>query len=232
MQKRKAVVLLSGGIDSATCCAIAKKEGFQVSALTFEYGQKHLIEVQRAQALGKALGVEQHVVMKLDLASLEGSALTGAGKIPHGREDPTKCGIPPTYVPARNTIFLALALAFAEAKGMEAIYVGVNCVDFSGYPDCSPEFLEAFRQVAKVGTKAGVEGRAPQIKAPLLYLTKAEIIRRAYELGVDLCLTHSCSDPDPAGRACGTCDSCILRKKGFEEAGLPDPTVYAEKANS
>jgi len=227
MGSGKAIVLLSGGLDSATCCAWAVvRDGCEVTALTFAYGQRHRLEVERAAALARSLGVVEHHVIELDLASVGGSALTGEGKIPHGREDPTSGGIPPTYVPARNTVFLAHALAWAEARGMEAIYIGVNCVDFSGYPDCRPEFISAFQEVARLGTKAGVEGRAPEIRTPLLYLSKGEIIRHAVQLGVDLSLTLSCYEPDPSGRACGSCDSCILRRRGFEEAGIPDPTEY------
>ena len=224
--ERPALVLLSGGLDSATCLALACREAPGVTALTFAYGQRHAVEVERAQALARSLSVEDHHIVRLDLAAVGGSVLTGPGEVPRDREDPASGGIPPTYVPARNTIFLAHALAWADAGDFGAIYIGVNHLDYSGYPDCRPAFIEAMREVARQGTKAGAAGRAPEIRTPLISKTKAAIIRLATELGVDLSLTVSCYDADARGRACGRCDSCILRKRGFAEAGIADPTDY------
>jgi 7-cyano-7-deazaguanine synthase len=226
MEERRALVLLSGGLDSATCLALAAEEGFRVTALTFQYGQRHGVEVEWARVIARALGAADHQVIGLDLGAVGGSVLTGSGSIPTDREDPAVAGIPPTYVPARNTIFLAHALAWAEARGIGDIFIGVNHIDSSGYPDCRPAFIDAFQEVARTGTRAGVEGRAPRIRAPLIGMTKAEIIRTACRLGVDASLTVSCYDADAEGRACGRCDSCILRRRGFAEAGIPDSTRY------
>jgi 7-cyano-7-deazaguanine synthase len=219
-----AVVLLSGGLDSATVLAIARGEGREVSALSFDYGQRHRIELEAAARVAAALGAARHVVVPLDLRSFGGSALTDDIDVPKdalGR-DP----VPITYVPARNTVFLSLALAYAEARGAAEIWIGVNAVDFSGYPDCRPEFLEAFGRVIATGTRSGVDRGEPRLVAPLLHLSKAEIIRRGASLGVDYSLTLSCYDPDGEGRACGHCDSCLLRKEGFAAAKVPDPTRY------
>jgi 7-cyano-7-deazaguanine synthase len=226
MEQKPAIVLLSGGLDSATCAAMAVDEGYRVTALSFAYGQRHAVEIDRARAVARALGVAEHHVIELDLAAVGGSVLTGPGEIPRDREDPLAGGVPPTYVPARNTVFLAHALAWAEARDIGEIFVGVNHLDSSGYPDCRPAFIAAFQEVARQGTKAGAEGRTPRIRAPLIDMTKAQIIRRAHELGVDLSLTVSCYDADAEGRACGRCDSCVLRRRGFREAGIPDPTRY------
>ena len=228
MTTKRAIVLFSGGLDSTTCVALAKHDGYAVTALTFAYGQRHAVEVARARELGRRLGVDRHEIVTLDLGAVGGSVLTGPGDVPVDNEDPAAGGIPPTYVPARNTIFLAHALAWAEVTGAQAVYIGVNAVDWSGYPDCRPAFITAMQDVARQGTKAGVEGAAPIIRAPLITMSKADIIRRAYELGVDLARTVSCYAPDERGRACGRCDSCILRKRGFAEAGITDPTDYRE----
>jgi 7-cyano-7-deazaguanine synthase len=219
-----AVILLSGGLDSATVLAIANSEGRGCHAISFVYGQRHEIELAAAQRVAAALGVVEHVVYPLDLRVFGGSALTDDIAVP--KDAVGAAGIPVTYVPARNTIFLALALGLAEARGAEEIWLGVNAVDYSGYPDCRPAFLDAFRQVILRGTKSGEEHGTPRIVAPLLTLSKAEIIRRGTALGVDYGLTHSCYDPAPDGHACGHCDSCLLRKRGFEEAGVRDPTLY------
>jgi 7-cyano-7-deazaguanine synthase len=220
----RAVVLLSGGLDSATVLAIARREGRACHAISFVYGQRHGIELAAAQRVAAAIGVAEHVIFPLDLRVFGGSALTADIDVPKDAVDAE--GIPVTYVPARNTIFLALSLGLAEAREAEEIWIGVNAVDYSGYPDCHPEFIAAFQQVIVRGTKSGVEHGTPRLVAPLLKLTKADIIRRGVDLGVDYGLTHSCYDPTPDGRACGHCDSCILRRRGFEEAGVPDPTVY------
>ena len=218
----RAVVLLSGGLDSATAAAIGRSEGFNLYALTVAYGQRHGCEIESARAVARALGVVRHVELQVDLSTFGGSALTDAIEVPKDR-DLEASGIPPTYVPARNTVFLALALAWAEALGAQDIYIGVNALDYSGYPDCRPEFVEAFERLAGLATKAGVEGARLRIHAPLISMTKAEIIRRGLALGVDYGLTHSCYDPDASGRPCGHCDSCLLRAKGFAEAGVRDP---------
>jgi 7-cyano-7-deazaguanine synthase len=219
--KGKAVVLLSGGLDSATSLAIAHAEGWDCLALTVRYGQRHALEVERAARLAQALGAIEHRVLDLDLAAWGGSSLTGAGEVPH---DAGLTGaIPSTYVPARNTVLLALALAYAEARGAGAIFLGVSAVDYSGYPDCRPAFLDAFGALARVATRAGLEGRAPVIRAPLVNKSKGETIRWGLALGVDYALTWSCYDPRPDGRPCGSCDSCRLRAKGFAEAGVEDP---------
>ena len=222
----RAVVLLSGGLDSATILALAKREGRVCHALSFVYGQRHEIELAAARRVAAAVGVEEHIVFPIDLRLFGGSALTGDVAVP--KDAVGAPGIPVTYVPARNTIFLAVALGLAEARGAGEIWLGVNAVDFSGYPDCRPEFIDAFQRVIVTGTRSGVEHGEPRIVAPLMSMSKADIIRRGTELGVDYSLTHSCYDPDAEGRACGHCDSCILRRKGFEEAGVPDPTTYAD----
>jgi len=227
---KHAVVLLSGGIDSTTTLAIAIAEGDQTYALSFDYGQRHQIETEAARRVAKSLGAKEHRIAKIDLRIFGGSALTDNIAVPKRRSETEIChGIPITYVPARNTIFLAYALAWAEVIPASDIFLGVNALDYSGYPDCRPEFIEAFEDMANVGTKAGVEGRRLQIRSPLIKLSKAEIIRRAVELGVDLSLTHSCYDPPLEGLACGECDSCLLRLKGFREAKLKDPIRYAKK---
>lgn len=229
---RRAVVLLSGGLDSATVLAIAKAQGYGCYALTVRYGQRHAHEIDAAARVAESLGVVAHRVIDLDLKSFGGSALVGDGEIPLDRDEAAigAGGIPATYVPARNTVFLSLALAWAEALGGADLFIGVNALDYSGYPDCRPEFIDAFRTLARLATKIGVTGEyAVDVQAPLVAMSKAEIIRKAHELGVDLALTHSCYQPDASGRACGRCDSCLLRRKGFQEAGVPDPTVYARE---
>jgi 7-cyano-7-deazaguanine synthase len=225
---KRAVVLLSGGLDSATAFAFAKAAGFAVYALSVDYGQRHRVELDRAAAIAKAMGAADHRVVKMDLRAIGGSALTSDAAVPKDRSAADmNHGIPATYVPARNTILLGLALGFAETVGATDIFIGANVLDYSGYPDCRPEFLSAFENLANLATKAGVEGARFTIHSPLLKLTKAEIIRQGVRLGVDYGLTLSCYDPDSTGRACGRCDSCQLRKKGFAEAGVPDPTLYA-----
>jgi 7-cyano-7-deazaguanine synthase len=227
---KRAVVLLSGGIDSTTTLAIAIAERYETFALSFDYGQRHQIEMEAAHRVAKSLGAKEHRVAKIDMRIFGGSALTDDLDVPKKRsETEIAHGIPITYVPARNTIFLAHALAWAEVILASDIFIGVNAIDYSGYPDCRPEFIEAFEALANLGTKAGVEGRRFQIHTPLIKFSKAEIIRKAVELGVDLSLTHSCYDPSPEGLACGECDSCLLRLKGFREAGLKDPIHYAKK---
>src|SRR2546430_1064465 len=231
MNKPKpAVVLLSGGIDSTTTLAIAITEGYEIYALSFEYGQRHQIETKAAQRVANSLGVKEHRMAKIDLRVFGGSALTDDVAVPKQRsETQIAHGIPVTYVPARNTIFLAYALASSEVIPANDIFIGVNAIDYSGYPDCRPEFIEAFENLANLATKAGVEGRPFHIHTPLIKFSKAEIIRKAVELGVDLSLTHSCYDPTPEGLACSECDSCLLRLKGFREAGVKDPVRYAKK---
>jgi 7-cyano-7-deazaguanine synthase len=221
----KAVVLLSGGLDSATVLAIAKGEGRACYALSFAYGQRHGIELDAARRVALSIGVDEHVIFPMDLRLFGGSALTGDIDVPKDHAD--DAGIPVTYVPARNTIFLALALGYAEAREAEEIWIGVNAIDFSGYPDCRPEFLDAFQRVIVTGTRSGVEHGQPRLVAPLVTMSKAGIIRRGTALGVDYSATHSCYDPQLDGAACGHCDSCILRRRGFEEAGVADPTRYA-----
>jgi 7-cyano-7-deazaguanine synthase len=220
----RAVVLLSGGLDSYTAAAIAKAEGFSLCALTVEYGQRHAGELESARAVAAALGVERQLELAVDLRAIGGSALTSNADVPRDR-DLNAGGIPSTYVPARNTIFLSLALGWAEVLGAHDIVIGVNALDYSGYPDCRPEFLSAFEQVAALGTRAGVEGATFRIHAPLITLSKAEIIRRGVTLGLDYRLTTSCYDPSREGRPCGHCDSCILRAKGFRQAGVLDPQL-------
>jgi len=219
---RKAVVLLSGGLDSATAAAIAQADGFDLYALTIAYGQRHAVELEAARRVAAALRVARHVEFRIDLSAFGGSSLTGSGEVPKDRALDAP-GIPSTYVPARNTVFLSLALAWAEAIGASDIFIGVNAVDYSGYPDCRPEFIAAFEHMAALATKAGVEGGRFRIHTPLISLTKAEIIARGLSLGVDYGLTSSCYDPGPAGRPCGRCDSCVLRARGFAEAGARDP---------
>jgi 7-cyano-7-deazaguanine synthase len=220
----RAIVLLSGGLDSATAAAVARSDGFDLFALTIAYGQRHHVEIEAARAVARALGATRHVELSVDLSAFGGSALTDRIAVPKDR-DLTVAGIPSTYVPARNTVFLSLAMAWAEAVGARDIYIGVNALDYSGYPDCRPEFIAAFERLAALATKAGVEGATLRIRAPLLQMTKAEIIRRGIALHVDYALTHSCYDPDAAGTPCGHCDSCRLRAKGFAEVGVGDPAL-------
>lgn len=226
---KKAVVLLSGGLDSATVLAEAKAMGFSVYALTVLYGQRHAVERDAARAVGNALGATRHLELEVNLQSFGGSSLVGDGEIPKDRPDEAIAhGIPSTYVPARNTVMLSLALAWAEALGAFNLFVGVNCVDYSGYPDCRPEYLQAFETLANLATKAGVEGSGRfRIHAPLLQMTKEQIITRGRELGVDYALTHSCYDPTELGLSCGRCDSCTLRLAAFAKLGLEDPAAYA-----
>jgi 7-cyano-7-deazaguanine synthase len=223
-----AIVLLSGGIDSATALAMTRAAGRRCHALSFRYGQRHAVELAAAARVATALGADEHRIIDLDLRAIGGSALTSEIPVPKGRtEEEIGAGIPVTYVPARNTIFVAYAIAVAEVVGASEIVMGVNVLDSSGYPDCRPEWLAAMQEVARLGTKAGVERRGLTMRAPLIKMSKSEIIRAGVALGVDYGLTHSCYDPDPSGGACGGCDSCILRRRGFEEAGVPDPTRYA-----
>ncbi|MBI5136039.1 MAG: 7-cyano-7-deazaguanine synthase QueC [Nitrospirae bacterium] len=225
---RKAVVLVSGGLDSATVLAMAKAQGYAPYAISFDYGQRHRVELAAARKVAAAGGALAHKTVRVDLSDLGGSALTDAIDVPKGRSaEHMGDDIPVTYVPARNTVFLALALAYAEVLGAFHIFVGANAIDYSGYPDCRPEFLGAFENLANLATKAGAEGGRFTIHAPLIRMTKADIIREGIRLGVDYGLTHSCYDPDEKGRACGQCDSCILRRRGFVEAGQEDPTVYS-----
>lgn len=225
---KKAVVLLSGGLDSATCLAMARQQGFSAHALSFRYGQRHAVELEAAERVAASLGAATHKLIDIDLRAFGGSALTADIPVPKGRSaEDMAHGIPITYVPARNTIFLSFALAYAEVLAAQDIFIGVNALDYSGYPDCRPAFIAAFEAMANLATKAAVEdGRRINIHTPLLHLTKAEIIARGAALGVDYSLTLSCYDPDDSGAACGTCDSCALRAKGFREAGVPDPTRY------
>jgi len=224
----RAVVLLSGGLDSATAAAIAKAEGFDVYALTISYGQRHVREVEAARVVARATGAVRHVELEVDLAVFGGSALTARIAVPKDRT--IDAGeIPVTYVPARNTVFLSIALGWAEVLGAQDLFIGVNALDYSGYPDCRPEFIEAFERLAAVATKAGVEGRPFRVHAPLLHMTKAGIIRRGLELGVNYGLTLSCYDPSPSGRPCGRCDSCQLRARGFAEAGIADPALGSSR---
>jgi 7-cyano-7-deazaguanine synthase len=226
---KRAVCLLSGGLDSSTCLAVARRDGFECYALSFDYGQRHRMELDAARRVAAALGAARHLILPIDLRVFGGSALTADIEIPKGRSpEEMGQGIPITYVPARNTVFLSFALAWAETLEAENIFIGVNAIDYSGYPDCRPEFIAAFERMANLATKAGVEGRTHlRIHAPLLKLSKAEIVKLAAELRLDFKLTHSCYDPDAAGRACGRCDSCLLRRKGFEEAEIADPVEYA-----
>ena len=225
------MVLLSGGLDSSTCLAVARDEGREAYTLSVDYGQRHRGELARARRIARALGAHDHRVVKVDLSAFGGSALTDPGiAVPKGRSARRMAqDIPVTYVPARNTVMLGLALAYAETVGAEEIFVGVNAIDYSGYPDCRPEFLRAFEKVARLATKAGVSGRPLRIRAPLVRLSKAEIVKLGTRLGVPYGITHSCYDP-VRGRACGRCDACVLRRKGFAEAGLPDPTPYVSRS--
>ena len=223
----KGVVLLSGGIDSATTLAIAKDDGYVPCALSFRYGQRNVLELQAARKLAEKMEVRNHLILDIDLASIGGSAITADIPVPKDRPDEEReASVPVTYVPARNLIFLAFALSWAESIGASDIFIGVNAIDYSGYPDCRPGFIQAFEETANLGTKAGAEGRPFRIHTPLIQMTKAQIIRKGTELGVDYGLTRSCYDPSADGKACGHCDSCLLRKKGFREAGVPDPTKY------
>jgi 7-cyano-7-deazaguanine synthase len=227
---KRAVVLVSGGIDSATTLAMAASDGFETYALSFDYGQRHRREVVAAEKIATAFGARCHRVVRIDLRVFGGSALTDEIAVPKARTDEELShGIPLTYVPARNTIFLSYALAWAEVLDMRDIFIGVNAIDYSGYPDCRPEFIAAFEKLATLATKAGTEGAQFRVHAPLVSMSKAAIIHQASELGVDFALTHSCYDPSPEGFACGHCDSCQLRLKGFREAGMADPIRYAEE---
>jgi 7-cyano-7-deazaguanine synthase len=227
---KKAVVLSSGGIDSTTVMAMAKHEGFKIFSLSFFYGQRHAFELEAAQKVANAIGVTEHLVINIDLKQIGGSSLTDDMDVPKNRDEQEMSReIPATYVPARNTIFLSFALAWAEVLKSSDIFIGVNAIDYSGYPDCRPEYIDAFEKMANLATKAGVEGTTKiKIRTPLIRLTKSEIIQKGIELGVDYALTHSCYDPSPQGLACGRCDSCQLRKKGFKEAGVSDPTRYID----
>ncbi len=220
------IVLLSGGIDSATCAAIARAEGYGLYALSFSYGQRHSVELDAAKRVAAAMGVVEHRIVAIDLRAFGGSSLTSLNEVPKNRDLSAETGIPSTYVPARNTIFLSFALGWAEILGITDLFIGVNAIDYSGYPDCRPEFISAFQAMANLATKAGVEGRRIAIHTPLIDLTKAAIIRRGASLGLDYGLTHSCYDPTPDGFACGACDSCLIRRRGFIEAGIEDPTRY------
>jgi len=229
MINAKAIVLLSGGLDSTTTLAIARSEGFDTHALSFDYGQRHSVELDCARRIAADLGAKEHLIAKIDLRVFGGSALTADIDVPKGRShEAMSSGIPITYVPARNTIFLSHALAWAEVLGSQDIFIGVNVLDASGYPDCRPEYIEAYQAMANLATKAGVEGRQQlRIHTPLIRLTKAQIISRGLELGVDYALTNTCYDPSPTGAACGACDACLLRLKGFEETGVADPAAYS-----
>ena len=226
--RQKAVVLLSGGLDSTTSMAIARSQGFRLFALSFNYGQRHSIELESAAKIAKSLGAEQHLVLEINMRAIGGSALTDHIEVPKERSTrDMSSGIPSTYVPARNTIFLSFALAWAEVLEAQDIFIGVNALDYSGYPDCRPEYIESFEKMANLATKAGVEGRLRiKIHAPLISMTKADIIHAGLELGVDYSLTHSCYDPDVSSLPCGKCDSCLLRLKGFADAGATDPLRY------
>jgi len=226
----KAVCLLSGGLDSSTCLAVAQRDGYECYALSFDYGQRHRAELQAAARVAAALGAARHMIAAVDLRAFGGSALTGEIDVPKRRNiEEMGQGIPVTYVPARNTIFLSYALAWAEVLDAGGIFIGVNAVDYSGYPDCRPEYIAAFEHMANLATKSAVEGRIRiRIHTPLIALSKAAIVRLGADLGIDFALTHSCYDPDSRGRACGACDSCLLRRKGFAEAGLVDPLKYLE----
>lgn len=224
IESRRAIVLLSGGLDSMVSGGIAREQGFELAALTIDYNQRHRVELEAAKRVAAALQVDRHVTLPLNLRAFGGSSLTDDIDVP---KDGVQPGIPSTYVPARNTIFLSLALGFAEATGARHIFLGVNALDYSGYPDCRPEFISAFQHLADLATRMGVEGQGFTIHAPLQHMTKADIAREAARLGLDAGMSWSCYDPTPDGRHCGLCDSCRLRAKGFEEAGLRDPTVYA-----
>ena len=229
---KRAVVLLSGGMDSATAAAIARRQGFDVHALSFRYGQRHAVELEAARRVAATLAVTRHVVLDIDLREFGGSALTSDASVP--KDTPLEKigaeGVPVTYVPARNTIFLSFALGWAEVLGARDIFIGANALDYSGYPDCRPEYIAAFERVANLGTRAGVEGSGVRIHTPLIALSKREIVLKGLELGVDFALTSTCYDPSPDGAACGRCDACLLRLKGFREAGVEDPARYLDKA--
>lgn len=229
-ERPRAVILLSGGLDSATAAAVAAREGYELYGLTVRYGQVHAVEIDAARRVAEALGLARHVELDVDLRAFGGSALVGDGAIPKGTAAQGAPVIPPTYVPARNTVLLALALGWAEVVGAERLIIGVNAIDYSGYPDCRPEFIAAFEYLASLATKAGVEGAPVRIWAPLQHLTKAAIVRLGVELGVDFSLTHSCYDPGPDGAPCGACDSCRLRRAGFDEAGVVDPVAVRGRA--
>lgn len=234
-QSKKAVILLSGGLDSTTALAIARSEGYDLYCLSFSYGQRHTCELASARSVAEAFGARGHLVIDVDLRPVGGSALTDNIEVPKGRsESDMQKNIPATYVPARNTIFLSYAVAWAEVLGASDIFIGVNVIDYSGYPDCRPQFIEAFERMANLATKAGTEdGVQLKIRTPLISMTKAEIITKGLELGVDYGMTHSCYDPSPKGNPCGRCDSCLIRKKGFAEAGIPDPLeIRASSLNS
>ena len=224
----RAVCLLSGGLDSSVCLALARNQGFECYALSFDYGQRHRVELDSAKRVAQSLGAARHLIVPIDLRVFGGSALTSAIAVPKGRSAAEMAAeIPVTYVPARNTVFLSLALAWSEVLGCSNIFIGVNALDYSGYPDCRPEYIEAYECMANLATKAGVEGRMGlKIHTPLICLSKAEIVKLGAQLGLDFSLTHSCYDPDEAGRPCGQCDSCVLRRKGFEEAGVEDRTGF------
>jgi 7-cyano-7-deazaguanine synthase len=227
MTTRRAVLLLSGGMDSATTGAIAREQGFALYALSFRYGQRHVVELEAARQVAAALGVARHAILDIDLAAFGGSALTAAIDVPKDRSLATMdAAIPVTYVPARNTIFLSFALGWAETLDACDLFIGANAIDYSGYPDCRPEFLRAFETMARLGTRMGTEGRAIAVHAPLISMTKRQIVERGRELGVDFSLTRTCYDPDAEGSACGRCDACLLRRKGFAEAGFTDPAPY------
>ena len=227
-ENKKAIVLLSGGLDSMVCAALAREQGFEVVALTIDYGQRHRVEIEAARRIASSLA-RKHIILPLDLRAFGGSALTSDIAVPKGGVGE---GIPVTYVPARNTIFLSLSLGLAEASGSRDLFIGVNALDYSGYPDCRPEFVAEFERLANVATKAGVEGEPFTIHTPLLQLTKADIAKEAKRLGLDAALSHSCYDPQPDGSHCGLCDACRLRAKGFAEAGIEDPTRYAIQADA
>ncbi len=225
--RRTAVVLLSGGLDSATCLAWARAQGFRCATLAVDYGQRHRVELEAARRVAAALGSEDHREVRVDLRAVGGSALTADLDVPRGRDDAAMAAaVPVTYVPARNAVFLTIALGLAETLGAADLVAGMNAIDYSGYPDCRPEFVRAFEQLARVATQAGVEGTVYQVHTPLMALDKAGIIRLGVSLGVDYSITHSCYDPAPDGRACGACDSCLLRARGFRDAAVPDPTRY------
>lgn len=225
-----AVVLLSGGLDSAVVATMARRGGREVHALTFRYGQRHSVELEAAKRVASAVGVSQHIEIQLDARAFASSSLTGGGEVPKGRsDDEISGGIPSTYVPARNLVFLSMAGAYAQSVGAGEIHIGVNAVDYSGYPDCRPRFIEAYQEALRLATPAADGGASITVCTPIIDMTKAQIIRAGAELGVDFSITHSCYDPDSHGGACGACDSCVLRRRGFEEAGVPDPTRYSKE---
>jgi 7-cyano-7-deazaguanine synthase len=226
---KRAVCLLSGGLDSAVTLAVAQSEKFDCCAISFRYGQRHLCEIESAKQIASSAGITKHLIMDIDFASIGGSALTAEIPVPRGRtESMMREAIPVTYVPARNTVFLSLALAWAETLKAADIFIGVNILDYPGYPDCRNEYIQAFEKMANLATKRGVEGSRYAIHTPLIQMTKAEIIQKGIDLGIDFSLTHSCYNPSPNGLACGLCDSCLIRKKGFQEAGIPDPIKYMD----